>query len=89
MIIKIKSRRYKIVEIIKTKEFIKKIYKSSNSYSYKEIAQITKFKNNDILLSMTNGVDISLKYDIKYNKWFQEDLKKYFKNDDEILEFFF
>ncbi len=89
MIIKIKARRYKIVEIIKTKEFIKKIYKSSNSYSYKEIAQITKFKNNDILLSMTNGVDISLKYDIKYNKWFQEDLKKYFKNDDEILEFFF
>ncbi len=89
MIIKIKSRRYKIVEIIKTKECIKKIYKSSNSYSYKEIAQITKFKNNDILLSMTNGVDISLKYDIKYNKWFQEDLKKYFKNDDEILEFFF
>jgi len=83
------ARRYKIVEIIKTKEFIKKIYKSSNSYSYKEIAQITKFKNNDILLSMTNGVDISLKYDIKYNKWFQEDLKKYFKNDDEILEFFF
>ena len=89
MIIKIKARRYKIVEIIKTKEFIKKIYKSSNSYSYKEIAQITKFKNNDILLSMTNGVDISLKYDIKYNKWFQQDIKKYFKNDDEILEFFF
>lgn len=84
-------RKPKLINTVRTSKYTKKVYtfnKKINKNS--EMAQITTFHNNQFkLLTLRDEPNIKFKYLIHLDKWYQEELGKYFNNDYEILDFFF
>ncbi len=81
-------RKPKIIETSKTRDYIKKVYRLGSGKE-NSIAQITTFKNNNMkILSTKSFPDIKFEYLHNLDRWYQKEISKYFKDDNEILDFF-